>query len=1795
MTSFRVRVPRFLAGLVALVLVAANLAFVVVGVASTSAAADTVPVDPSTPETVSAAALPTVQINGVVWGQVIVGNRVYATGQFSQARPAGAALGTSETPRSNILAYDLTTGALITSWAPTLNAQGLRLAASADGSRIYVGGDFDQVNGQSRSRIAAIDAQTGAVLPFNPGANATVEALALNGNTLYFGGDFTSVGTNTSGFSARSRLAAVDATTGVLLPWAPAADGLVRTMVVHPASGRVIVGGSFETLSGSLQRGMGSLDGVTGTVQPWAANTVIQNSGGSAAINALTTDGEKIYGVGWAFFGGGATANFEGVFAADPLTGVIDWVDGGRGDNYSIAVTGDVVYSVGHPHDWGMLGWNPQYPDPWQFQRAMAISKYRSPTLTNAVGTNPNWAPFAGRSAAQPLHWLPTLTGGTYTGQGQAAWSVATNGNYTVLGGEFPRVNGTAQQGLARFAKRAISPLVDPVQNYTELTPTLTPLGSGTVRVGWKAAWDRDNARLKVEVLRGDTTATATVLKTFQTDTTWWNRPPLGYVDRSAPPGSTQTYRIRVTDPFGNGFAGPPASVTIPAGTPSSSTYAATVLADTPDSQWRLGETSGTTGYDQSGSNDLTLDSANNRNVAGALLNDTDPATNFPGTSSTTTVQGVSPYWQSGPQTFSLEVWLRTSTTTGGKIIGFGDSNTGRSNIDNTDRLLYMNNAGQIYFGVRPDMGTRVTINSPGNYRDNQWHHVVATLAGDGMKLYIDGNQVATNSAVTKAQVYRGYWRIGGDRLTNWPSTPTREAITANIDEVAVYPKALTVGHIRTHYLASGRSTVFPNIAPTASFSSSAHYRTGNFDGTGSTDDDGAIASYVWNFGDGTTGTGPTPQHLYTTAGTYTVTLTVTDNRGATAAVTGTITVTNPPPNITPHASFTVSVTYHTAALASTSSDEDGTVASYAWDFGDGTTGTGPTPQHTYATAGAYTVSLTVTDNGGATATAIGTATITDLYAADAFERVVANGLGTADNGGAWTASAPSGFSTGNGVGRITGAVAANRAAYLTSVRQTDVNIRTQLSLDTAATGGGAYVSVIGRRVSNGNDYRLKLRYQPDGSVIVYLTRTVAGTETILANTTVAGLNAKPGDLLRTRFLVSGTTATTLRAKVWRKGTMEPQSWLLTAAENTPTVLQAPGDIGVLVYLSGTWTGASPIVSIDNLKVDADFGPPLNTPPTASFTSASQYLKAWFDAGASIDADEDGQVVSYAWNFGDGTTGTGATPQHTYMAAGNYNVVLTVIDNGGATASVTSLVVIDNPPPPTAFFVTNVSFQTASFDGGGSSAYGGTIASYAWNFGDGTTGTGDTAQHTYATAGTYTVTLNVTDSVGNTGTASEDLEVQDAPPPTAVFTSTTTHLSASFDGTGSSANGGTIVSYAWNFGDGTTGTGPTPQHTYTAAGTYTVTLAVTDNSSHTDTTSAPVTVVDDAPPPTAAFTSSATYLTASFNGTGSSDVDGTIVSYAWNFGDGTTGTGATPTTEIRGRRDLHRHPHSHRQRRSYRHHQRAAHGHRCAAPHRCLRVDHDEPDRGVQCRRIERRRWHHRLVRMDLRGQRHRRRPDPTTHLSRTRDLHRHPHGHRQRRPYRHRHRTGDLHERRTSVRVRHLHSDGRQRIRRRGRRRCVDRLRHLGLLRCQRRRSHHGRACRQPRRLPHRRPPDRPRHRDRRRTRHGIDRRWRVPLGDRPARLQRQRLPPQVALHARRLRDRVPRPHRRRHRNDPHHRPHRRPHGRPRRHLAHTIRHQRHEHDHAPSQSLAPERTGAAELAHHQHQRHARRAPNCR
>jgi PKD repeat protein len=209
-----------------------------------------------------------------------------------------------------------------------------------------------------------------------------------------------------------------------------------------------------------------------------------------------------------------------------------------------------------------------------------------------------------------------------------------------------------------------------------------------------------------------------------------------------------------------------------------------------------------------------------------------------------------------------------------------------------------------------------------------------------------------------------------------------------------------------------------------------------------------------------------------------------------------------------------------------------------------------------------------------------------------------------------------------------------------------------------------------------------------------------------------------------------------------------------------------------------------------------------------------------------------------------------------------------------------------------------------TFDGFGSGDPDGTIVSYEWDFGDGNTDTVESPTHTYASAGTYTVTLTVTDNDGATGTATTTAEIQPVAnvPPTADPNGPyigTAGVALQFDGTGS-LDDGTIVAYDWDFGDNNTGNGVSPSHTYAAAGTYTVTLTVTDNDGATGTARTTADIQEPPPniPPTAdpngPYTGTVS-VPLTFDGSGSSDLDGTIVSYDWDFGDTNTGTGVSPT------------------------------------------------------------------------------------------------------------------------------------------------------------------------------------------------------------------------------------------------------------------------------------------------------------
>ena len=206
--------------------------------------------------------------------------------------------------------------------------------------------------------------------------------------------------------------------------------------------------------------------------------------------------------------------------------------------------------------------------------------------------------------------------------------------------------------------------------------------------------------------------------------------------------------------------------------------------------------------------------------------------------------------------------------------------------------------------------------------------------------------------------------------------------------------------------------------------------------------------------------------------------------------------------------------------------------------------------------------------------------------------------------------------------------------------------------------------------------------------------------------------------------------------------------------------------------------------------------------------------------------------MSYSWDFGDGDGASGFSPNHTYDEPGTYLAELTVTDDGGESGSDTVEVTVSSAPPDAAFSA-SCSYRACSFDGTGSSDSDGTIVSHAWDFGDGSGGTDAMADHTYADPGTYTVTLTVTDNHGETDDVSHDVTATNQAPQ-ADAEGDCNFTICSFDGTGSSDSDGTIVAYVWDFGDGTIGNGATPEHVYAAAGTYDVSLTVTDNHGGTD-------------------------------------------------------------------------------------------------------------------------------------------------------------------------------------------------------------------------------------------------------------------------------------------------------------------------------------------------------------------------
>jgi PKD repeat protein len=312
------------------------------------------------------------------------------------------------------------------------------------------------------------------------------------------------------------------------------------------------------------------------------------------------------------------------------------------------------------------------------------------------------------------------------------------------------------------------------------------------------------------------------------------------------------------------------------------------------------------------------------------------------------------------------------------------------------------------------------------------------------------------------------------------------------------------------------------------------------------------------------------------TSGTYTDAFTIA--KGA------------PPTNQPPTAAFTTQVTDLSLTVnGSTSTDTDGTIVAYDWDFGDGGTATGVMPApHSYASAGSYPVTLTVRDDDGAVDSTTTSVTVTDpvpatTLAQDQFSRTLASGWGTTTPGGTWTVSSASQFSVNGAEGAISSTAGSSRSAYLRSVTSSTSDLLVTLGVNKVPGGGGLYASAVGRSIVGAADYRAMMRFLADGRVSLRLARVAAGgTDTTMQpETIVPGLTYTVSDRLLLRVQVTGTNPTTVRAKIWKLGAAEPAGWTLSTTDATAN-LQAPGSSGVATYLSSSAANAPVVLLVDN-------------------------------------------------------------------------------------------------------------------------------------------------------------------------------------------------------------------------------------------------------------------------------------------------------------------------------------------------------------------------------------------------------------------------------------------------------------------------------------------------------------------------------------------------------------------------------------------------------------------------------------
>ncbi|MEU4266690.1 DNRLRE domain-containing protein [Streptomyces sp. NPDC026092] len=709
--------------------------------------------------------LPTWQTNGVVWALAETNDTVFVGGTFSEVRPPD---GTAGAPKSavNFAAMDAATGAptdcALSFTVGSGTATVRTLVVSPDKQTLYAGGYFGAVNGVPVSSLVAIDVATCTPRPsFTPSFPATVRALAVTDTTIYAAGDFGTVEGQT-----RERFAAIT-TAGALLPFTANADEPGRAIEVTPDGQNVLLGGDFFSVNGANSHALAVVNATTGAVTKAYPNGWIpQNS----VVKDIETDATGFY-TGNEGTGGGV---FDGRIALNLSNFEQRWRDTCLGATQAVRSYEGVLYSASHAHDCSSVG---EFPDGRRYHLLAQPT-----TSTGKLG------------------WFPDTNDGIGEGIGPRAFTISGTGaiKYLWVGGEFTTTNGAPAQGLTRFASGPDTGAP------TVPVASAAAVGPNAVQIRWRSSLDLDDSRLTYKVYRN---GAATPIATVQGNSLHWSRPQVSFKDTDVTPGQTYSYRVTAGDDAGNTSAlSATSTVTVPT---SPEPYASRVIADGASLYWRFDESTTPYAADSSDGGDnsgLYVNAPALRQTPGAVS----------GASTAVALNGTdeqihSDRRQSVTGPFTVETWFKTTTNRGGKLIGFGNNTT--RNSGSYDKHLYMTNFGNIVFGVYS--GSTRTLTSLGSYNNGAWHHAVGTQGPEGMRLYIDGKLVGSNS-VTTNQSYDGYWHVGADNLGSWPLRPTSSFFAGQLDEAAVYPKALTATQVAQHHsLASAPADTVTTVTAT--------------------------------------------------------------------------------------------------------------------------------------------------------------------------------------------------------------------------------------------------------------------------------------------------------------------------------------------------------------------------------------------------------------------------------------------------------------------------------------------------------------------------------------------------------------------------------------------------------------------------------------------------------------------------------------------------------------------------------------------------------------------------------------------------------------------------------------------------------------------------------------------------------------------------------------------------------------------------------------------------------------------